>query len=311
MVFFCVDNEPSGKIHAGIGVQLVRKPYETVGGVSMKVLKVINNNVISCMGEDGQEVVVMGRGLGFHSRPRSEVDMNLVEKVFRMDSKDMESLKNMFSRLSEEHIEISHQVIAYATEVLDRNLRENLYLTLTDHLSFAIDQRKVGRTFHNALLTEVKIFYPREYGVGRYALDLIQSKLGIVFPEDEAAGIALHIVNAEYDSSISETVYITQALHEVLEILKNDRELGLDTESIYFAELTIALKFMVMRAFRNDEKKSPEDSRLSVIGEIYPKEYACACNIIKIISEKSKHHIEESDAAYLAIYLHRAVEDRK
>ena len=280
-------------------------------GVHMKILRVINNNVLSCIDEDGQEVVAMGRGLGFHAHPRSMVNLHLVEKIFRMDSEDMESLKKMFARLPEEHIEISHQVIAYASEVLDRSLCENLYLTLTDHISFAIDQKKGGRSFHNALLTEVRIFYPREYGVGRYALDLIQSKLGIIFPEDEAAGIALHIVNAEYDSSISETVYITQALHDILEILLKDTVLGLKTESIYFDELTVALKFMVMRAFRGEQEPRSQDSRLRVIEEIYPEEYRQAQNIIRTISEKSGHAVAESDAAHLAIYLHRAADPEK
>lgn len=31
----------------------------------MKLLKVINNNIVSCLDTDGQEVIVMGKGLVF------------------------------------------------------------------------------------------------------------------------------------------------------------------------------------------------------------------------------------------------------
>ena len=40
----------------------------------MKVLKSINNNVVSCLDENGQEVIAMGRGLGFSLRSGDELD---------------------------------------------------------------------------------------------------------------------------------------------------------------------------------------------------------------------------------------------
>ncbi len=50
--------------------------------------------------------------------------------------------------------------------------------------------------FGNPLLREVRTFYREEYLIGTFALDLIERRLGIAFPADEAASIALHIVNA-------------------------------------------------------------------------------------------------------------------
>ena len=34
----------------------------------MKISKIINNNVVSTFDEDGREVVVMGRGVGFKAK---------------------------------------------------------------------------------------------------------------------------------------------------------------------------------------------------------------------------------------------------
>ena len=67
-------------------------------------------------------------------------------------------------------------------------------------------------SFTNALHTEVRLFYPKEYAVGCYALAEIQRRFQVELPEDEAASIALHLLNAEYENSLGITMQVTQAL---------------------------------------------------------------------------------------------------
>ena len=50
----------------------------------MKVLNVINNNVVSSLDEKNREIVVMGKGIGFHKKPGEEIADTQVEKVFRL-----------------------------------------------------------------------------------------------------------------------------------------------------------------------------------------------------------------------------------
>ena len=114
-------------------------------------------------------------------------------------------------------------------------------------LPFAACKR--GMEFHNALYTEVKIFYPQEFAVGKYALSLVRKELHVTLPEDEAASIALHLVNAQFDTSISETLRVTQVLHYVMEILDSCKELVLDPASPYYDEFIIHLKFLALRVF--------------------------------------------------------------
>ena len=53
----------------------------------MKIDKVYNNNVGLAKGDDGEEFIVMGRGLGFQKKPGDEIDTALVEKMFVMQDK--------------------------------------------------------------------------------------------------------------------------------------------------------------------------------------------------------------------------------
>ena len=50
-------------------------------GKHMKVLKSINNNVVSCLDENGREWIAMGRGLGFSLRAGDKIDQTKVEKL--------------------------------------------------------------------------------------------------------------------------------------------------------------------------------------------------------------------------------------
>ena len=59
----------------------------------MKILKVINNNVVSALDESGEEIVVMGKGVGFEKKPGTPVDEGRIEKRFFLEHSVKE--KNM------------------------------------------------------------------------------------------------------------------------------------------------------------------------------------------------------------------------
>ena len=50
----------------------------------MNITKVINNNVVSSRDEQGNEVLVMGKGLGFQKKAGDQLDQEKVEKVFAL-----------------------------------------------------------------------------------------------------------------------------------------------------------------------------------------------------------------------------------
>ena len=173
----------------------------------MKVRKVINNNIVSSADEDGREIVVMGRGIGFQAREGWEIPEERIEKIFRLDNKDsLNRFKDLLARLPLEHIQISDEIISYGKKVLNKPLNHNIYITLTDHINFAVERHRQNMMFPNPLLREVRSFYREEYLIGEYALALIKKKLGIDFPVDEAASIALHLVNAEYNTAMRDTI---------------------------------------------------------------------------------------------------------
>ncbi len=107
----------------------------------MVVYKVLNNNIVSSLDERGREVLLVGRGLGWQAKAGEPVDKKKIDKIFRMDTgASTEKLKQLFLEVDVEVIELSVQIIDHAREVLKKKLNKNVYITLTDHISFAIER---------------------------------------------------------------------------------------------------------------------------------------------------------------------------
>ncbi len=137
----------------------------------MKVQKVINNNIVSSIDDNGVEVVVMGRGLGYKTKEGMDVPESKVEKIFRLDNEDvMDRFKTLLFKLPPEQIQISTEIIQYANQVLNKPLNQNIYITLTDHVNFAIERFQENMVFITPLLREVKSYYREEYMVGEFGI---------------------------------------------------------------------------------------------------------------------------------------------
>ena len=102
----------------------------------MVVDKVINNNIVSAFDETGTEVVLMGRGIGFGTKPGKPIVPEKIEKTFRIKSQSVaEQLKELLANMPLEHAAISNDIIAYAKEQLKLRLNQSIYVTLTDHIN--------------------------------------------------------------------------------------------------------------------------------------------------------------------------------
>ena len=130
----------------------------------MIIQKIINNNIISAYDESGAEIVVMGRGIGFGKKAGNQVPDDRIEKVFRIQSHSVaEQLQELLANMPLEHVKVSSDIIAYAKEHLKLKLNQSIYVTLTDHINFAIERLNQGIALENALLWEIKRLYSQEF----------------------------------------------------------------------------------------------------------------------------------------------------
>ena len=272
----------------------------------MKISRIINNNVVSTCDEEGREVIVMGRGVGFKAKEGSTIDEDKIEKVFRLDSQNtMDKFKELLVNLPMEHVQISPEIISYAKEVLNRPINPNVYITLTDHINFALERYKQKMMFSNPLIREVRSFYHAEYLIGEYAIAMIERDLGVKLPVDEAASIALHIVNAEYDAPMGDTIKITNLIQQVLEVVREYFSIELDEQSLSYERFITHLRFLAQRVFTGEHMNLDNLEFQEVIDRLYPEEYACSQKIQALIKLQYRHQVTEEEVAYLALHIKR------
>lgn len=272
----------------------------------MLIEKVINNNIVSAFDDSGREIVLMGRGLGFGARPGQVVREDKIEKEFRIKSRDTaDQLKELLADMPLERVQISADIISYAKSNLNLKLNQSVYVTLTDHINFAIDRFEQGINLQNALLWEIKRFYPHEFDLGLYALKLIRERLGVELPEDEAGFIALHFVNAEYGTDIKDAFRFPNQLRDILEITSNELEIVLDERTLHYERFVTHLKFLLQRVYRRELLPNEEEELAELMRTKYPKEYACSCRIAEYIEKNADCKLSGEEVMYLAIHIRR------
>ena len=267
---------------------------------------VINNNIISAYEKSGAEVIVMGRGIGFKKKQGEVVPADQISKIFRIKSRTLaEQFKELLANMPLERVRISDEIISHAKDHLKLKLNQSIYVTLTDHINFAIERVSQGIEPQNALLWEIKRFYPQEFQLGIYALELIQDRLDILLPEDEAGFIALHFVNAEYGTDIRDAVKFPDQMQAIVDIVERDLGILLDESSLHYERFMTHIKFLIQRIYRK-ELLSSEDRELSLLMQRkYPREYQCSVKVAEYIMQATGSRLSEEEIMYLSVHIRR------
>lgn len=268
--------------------------------------KVINNNIISAYEKSGAEVIVMGRGIGFKKKQGEVVPADQISKIFRIKSRTLtEQFKELLANMPLERVRISDEIISHAKDHLKLKLNQSIYVTLTDHINFAIERVSQGIEPQNALLWEIKRFYPQEFQLGIYALELIQDRLDILLPEDESGFIALHFVNAEYGTDIRDAVKFPDQMQAIVDIVERDLGILLDESSLHYERFMTHIKFLIQRIYRK-ELLSSEDRELSLLMQRkYPREYQCSVKVAEYIMQATGSRLSEEEIMYLSVHIRR------
>lgn len=274
----------------------------------MNVKKVINNNIVKSIDSANNEVLVMGKGIGFQKKVGDPINTEAIEKVYT-SNEDMNTnkLTQLLANIQLEHLQVANEIISFAKVSLGKKLSENIYLTLTDHIDYAIERQKNSMPIKNALLWEIKRFYNHEFLIGKEALNIIQNKLGITLPEDEAGFIALHIVNAELDmTKVSQVSEMTQIIQNILNIIKYHYKMDLDEYSLNYERFITHLKFFVHRLYSGVQLEEDKDAGfIFMLKERYKEEYHCALKIRDYIIKEFGRDLQEDEMIYLTIHIRR------
>ncbi|WP_151736903.1 BglG family transcription antiterminator LicT [Paenibacillus tengchongensis] len=280
----------------------------------MIIAKVLNNNVVTVMDASQKELVIMGRGIAFKKHAGDVIDEDKIEKIFSLENKEVsQKLMSLLSDIPMEYVECSDEIIRYAETVLGEKLHESVYISLTDHIHFAIDRHRQGLQIRNALLWEIKRMYRKEFSIGIKALQIIEDRLGVSLPEDECAFIAMHLVNAQMNGEMRETVSITNIVKDILNIVRRSFLIELDEESLSYYRFLTHLKFFAQRVVQGTpmDDRDKEHALHDLVKVQYPEAHACAVKIAEYTRKIYKRQLSKEEILYMTIHIERIVRNEE
>ncbi|SDZ25909.1 beta-glucoside operon transcriptional antiterminator [Evansella caseinilytica] len=274
----------------------------------MKIDKILNNNVVSVLQDDGTELVVMGRGLAFQKKRGQEIAEDKVEKIFSLkDKKTSDNFKMLLREVPLELMNEVEEIINDATKNLNKKLNENIYVSLTDHINFALERYQKGAAIKNALLWEIKQLYKEEFKVGLKAIKKINERFHVALPEDEAGFIAIHIINAEMNEDVSNTINITKFIQQIINIVKYHFNVEFAEESLNYFRFITHLKFFAQRVFKGTHYENDDDYLYIMIKQKHKEAAQCTEKIKNYIKHQYNHDLTNEEMLYLTIHIERVV----
>lgn len=274
----------------------------------VQIKKVINHNTITAEDDHGNELILMGKGLGFQRRTGDEIDEKKIEKRFFLENKGLyDKFKKLLTEISPETMRLSDDIISYARRYLKRSLSENIYLSLPDHISMAIERYHKGHLVSNGLIWEIKRMYPEEFKIGTYGLELLKKEFDIELPEDEAGFIAMHFVNAQLNEEMHNVVNITKLLKEILRIVEYHFNIALDENSMNYFRFVTHLKFFAQRIFNHTALGDMDKALYEIVKKNYPSSYECVNKINLMLEDKYNHSMSTDEKLYLMMHTQRII----
>ncbi len=283
-----------------------------VNGDNMKIKKILNNNAVITLNEYGHDIVITGLGIAYQKKIGEEIENLKIERIFKVDSMENEGynrIKELLNEIPKEYIEVSEAVLTYASNIFKKKLSENTIITLADHIYFAVGRVNMGLNIKNPLIWEVKRYYEDEYKVGIHSLDIIEKKLGLRLPEDEAASIALHLVNAKIGEDVPEIISTINILQDALNIIKYHFFVEFEDEVLSFQRLVTHLKFFAQRILRGEGLVDSDNVLYDMVKVRYPESFDCACKIGNYAKEEYSFNVSPSELTFLTVHIERVIKN--
>lgn len=273
----------------------------------MKALRVLNNNVVLARDDDGQEVILTGRGIGFSSKQGRAIDPALIVRVFvPADGRDPDHLAEAFSLIDEEVLRAV--VIALGEVGIEgrESRRPTLAIAVADHVSSALDRARRGIVLEYPLRAEVQTLYASEYAQARHLLQAINAHVDPQLGDSEATALALHLVNAGFASGdLSFTYTMTGIIQQMLAVVGERFGVEVSEDTMSAARFITHVRYLFVRIQQHRQLAGQESTIGAGIRENFPEATRTAQQLATIVELRLGHALSPDEVSYLALHVAR------
>lgn len=274
------------------------------------VQRTLNNNVLIVMSPLGREEILVGKGLGFGTKPGFvlEPDNPRIEKRFALvDVENRAKFHKLYSVVRPEVIGVAEEIIAAASKTLGMALHEHIHVALPDHIGFAVTRLQGGLEIANPFLEEIRTLYPAIWDQAAAAAKLIEKRLGVRIPDCEVGFLTLHLHSATHHGGLSATIRTTDAVKAAVDELERITGFTLSRGSLDYARLVSHLRFAIQRAIKGEYIINPLGA---AVRDRLPHSYGYAERIAHTVTQCLSIRIPVDEVSYLAMHVARLIGER-
>ncbi|MCO8287451.1 PRD domain-containing protein [Tetragenococcus halophilus] len=279
--------------------------------MNLKVVQSLNQNAL-LVNNDGNECIVVGKGIGFGKKRGDIVESKQDIKFYKMVPKQ-DDIKESIDDVDDQSLQMAEKVAVHAESFLNKEFTGNFILSLAGHIQYLEekyrDHVEIPEPFHY----ELKYLYPTEYRIAEWAVNYLQEEFNVEMPTAEVSFFTLHFVNGLVESgSVKNVVELSDILNETIEIIERETGEVMDRETISFSRFIIHLRYFVIRSLSSVQKKDTnENSDFKKIYDLTFEMYLQEKQIIEKIKKQlyMDHSIEfeNYEDFYLLLHLVRII----
>jgi beta-glucoside operon transcriptional antiterminator len=273
----------------------------------IKIKKVLNSSVILVENEQKKEYILFGKGIGYAQKAGNIIEEQQADQVFLpIENVKVKEFLGLLDTIPPVFVELTQQIVNYAEEKLNTKLNTGIYFTLMDHLHFAVERYKKNINITNRVYWEIKNYYSEEFDIGAFALKLMNEKLNIEMPMEEAANIAFHLINAQGEKEESKDgMKYAKMIGSIVNLVRYTVNINMDTEDIHYTRFITHVKFFVERFYADKLIDEKDNLLFEQIANLYPPAMAGAFKVKEYIQQVNGITIPNAELAYLAVHIHR------
>lgn len=277
----------------------------------MVILKIFNNNSVVALSENKQDIILTGAGIGFKKKPGDLVDESKIEKRYVFQDEQMKRLESSLNKIPVIYFEITEQIIKKARKDLDTDFSSEIFIAISDHISFAMKRYQQNIYLPNIILNETKVLYKKEFEIGLWAIQYIFKKTRVLLDEHEAGYIALHLANFSLSNKNNNATKITTFTKEIIDAIQKIMKKELKSNSLEYARISMHLKYLGERIFRNESISNIDTTyNIRKLLKDDPRLSLCINRIFTLISKKYNYNLSPDEQTYLCVHIKRNIDDK-
>lgn len=269
----------------------------------MIISRVFNNNAVAVQTDDNQDAVLIGSGIGFGKKAGEQAEAGRAEKIYYIQSDMQTKFLKFLGNTDETYLNIADAILKHASEI-GLKIAPQVIVALTEHISFAVQRFHDGVHLPNLMLSEIQAYYPQEYEVGVWGVDLINSTLHESLDKDEAGYIAMHVINGAENMDVKHTVETLEFVKGTINCIEQSYSIKIDMNRFETQRLITHLKFLSQRVFLSKTLDSDTTKDMyQFLIENHPEHSKFVDLYRGYVKERFGYSLSEQELVYILIHI--------